>query len=112
MSPLLLPPIVVSALVCFTGNGGVNETGDWRISNFPSASKAAKSCTGVVAWNAGDGGVADARGDARGSDAIEALGVGVFGGGDGIIADGDWESGMADPLIRNGVLFGTTESSN
>lgn len=95
MSPLLLPPnTLVSALVCFAGNGGVNETGDWRISNFSSASKVAKSCSGF-AWNAGDGGVADARGDARGSDEIEALGVRAFGGGDGIIADGDCESGIA-----------------
>lgn len=44
--------------------------------------------------DAGDGGVADARGDARGSDAFEMLGVGVFGGGEGI-AGGECESGMA-----------------
>lgn len=60
-----------------------------------------KSFTGV-AWDAGDGGVADARGDARGSDAIEVLGVGAFGGGDGI-AGGDCESGMATGRTKKTV---------
>lgn len=63
-----------------------------------------------IVCDAGDGGVADARGDARISDASDALGVGVFGGGDGIIG-GDCESGITwlthtDAHTHNESTFG------
>lgn len=59
-----------------------------------------------VVRDAGDGGVADARGDARGSDAFEMLGVGVFGGGEGI-AGGECESGMATNVDKSDNKWST-----
>lgn len=108
MSPLWPLPLnaavsVVAGLwIGFAGNGGVNETGDWRV--FSSPSNAVNSIGGV-ACEGGDGGVADARGDACGSDPIEAFGVGVLGGGGDGIAGGDCESGISKLRLSTWFVF-------
>lgn len=80
------------------GNGGVyDDIGVWRASCLSSTVNCVTSRADGIFDVAGDGGVADARGDARDSDDSGTLGVGVF--GDCIGNNGDCESGIVIPIF-------------
>lgn len=86
-----------------TGNGGVCGDNDaWRASCLSIELNCVKSDVDGTC-DVGEGGVDDARGDARDSEAIDALGVGVF--GDGINNGGDCVSGIPTNNIFFSVFF-------